>query len=99
MLCAPFEVVVLPVLGKRFHQRRLPALPNSNNGDTWKHRQIRMQKALGGTFHTLHCETDSLILQGRRAVLWSAKSKSHPDRFFSWALDVERRRGHNNSAS
>ena len=39
-----------------------------------------------------------LLIHGARAVLWSAKSKSDPGRFFSWALDVQRRRGHNKAA-
>src|SRR5262249_46537321 len=39
-----------------------------------------------------------LLIHGARAVLWSAKSKSNPDRFFSWALDIERRCGHNKAA-
>ena len=40
-----------------------------------------------------------MLIHGARAVLWSAKSKSDPGRFFSWALDVERRRGHNKAAT
>ena len=40
-----------------------------------------------------------LLIHGARAVLWSAKSKSDPGRFFSWALDVEQRRGHNKAAT
>jgi transposase len=40
----------------------------------------------------------TLLIHGGRAVLWSAKSKANPDRFFRWALDVERRCGHNKAA-
>ena len=39
-----------------------------------------------------------LLIHGARAVRWSAKSKSNPDRFFAWALELERRRGHNKAA-
>jgi transposase len=41
----------------------------------------------------------TLLIHGGRAVLWSAKSKSHADRFFSWALNLERRCGHNKAAT
>ena len=40
-----------------------------------------------------------LLIHGARAVLWGAKSKSNPDRFRSWALDVQQRRGHNKAAT
>jgi transposase len=40
-----------------------------------------------------------LLIHGARAVLWGAKSKSDPDRFRRWALDVQRRRGHNKAAT
>ncbi len=39
-----------------------------------------------------------LLIHGARAVLWAAKSKADPDRFRSWALDVQKRRGHNKAA-
>ena len=39
-----------------------------------------------------------LLIHGARAVLWGARSKSNPDRFRIWALDVQRRRGHNKAA-
>jgi transposase len=39
-----------------------------------------------------------LLIHGARAVLWAAKSKSDPDRFRLWGLDVQRRRGHNKAA-
>ena len=40
-----------------------------------------------------------LLIHGARAVLWAAKSKSDPDRFRTWALDVQERRGHNKAAT
>ena len=40
-----------------------------------------------------------LLIHGARAVLWAAKSKSDPDRFRLWALDVQKRRGHNKAAT
>jgi transposase len=36
-----------------------------------------------------------LLTHGARAVLHAAKAKKHPDRLRAWALDLERRRGHN----
>jgi transposase len=39
-----------------------------------------------------------LLIHGARSVLWAAKSKTDPDRFRTWALDVQRRRGHNKAA-
>ena len=39
-----------------------------------------------------------LLIHGARAVLWGAKSKSDPDRFRLWALEVQQRRGHNKAA-
>ena len=39
-----------------------------------------------------------LLIHGARAVLWGAKAKSDPDRFRLWALEVQRRRGHNKAA-
>jgi transposase len=40
-----------------------------------------------------------LLIHGARSVLWGAQSKSPPDRFRSWALDVQHRRGHNKAAT
>lgn len=40
----------------------------------------------------------TLLTHGARAVLRSAKLKERPDRLRAWALDVERRRGHNKAA-
>ena len=40
----------------------------------------------------------TLLTHGARAVLRSAKFKDRPDRLRAWALDVERRRGHNKAA-
>jgi transposase len=39
-----------------------------------------------------------LLTHGARSVLWAAKSKSKPDKFSTWALDVHRRRGHNKAS-
>lgn len=39
-----------------------------------------------------------LLIHGARAVLRGAQPKSGPDRFCRWALDVQRRRGHNKAA-
>lgn len=39
-----------------------------------------------------------LLIHGARAVLWSAKLAKEPDRLRSWALNVERLRGHNKAA-
>ena len=39
-----------------------------------------------------------LLIHGARAVLWAAKSKTDPDRFRIWALDIQSRRGHNKAA-
>ena len=40
-----------------------------------------------------------LLIHGARAVLFAAQSKSDPDRFRAWALDVQCRRGHNKAAT
>jgi transposase len=37
----------------------------------------------------------TLVIHGARSLLASAKSKSDPDRLRAWALELERRRGHN----
>jgi transposase len=37
----------------------------------------------------------TLLIHGARALLSGAKTKSEPDRLRAWALEVERRRGHN----
>lgn len=37
----------------------------------------------------------TLLIHGARAVLWAAKRVQSPDRLRSWALHVERLRGHN----
>jgi transposase len=39
-----------------------------------------------------------LLTHGARAVLWAAKSDKNPDRLRSWALKVQRLRGHNKAA-
>ncbi len=39
-----------------------------------------------------------LLIHGARAVLRGAQPKSDPDRFRTWALDLQRRRGHNKAA-
>jgi transposase len=41
-----------------------------------------------------------LLIHGARAVLWHAKAKaaSSPDRLRTWALQLERLRGHNKAA-
>lgn len=36
-----------------------------------------------------------LLTHGARAVLWKAKAHNKPDRLRTWALSLERRRGHN----
>jgi transposase len=39
-----------------------------------------------------------LLAHGARSVLWAAKSKSKPDKFSTWAVDIHRRRGHNKAS-
>lgn len=39
-----------------------------------------------------------LLVHGARSVLWSAKRKSQPDHIHTWALEIERLRGHNKAA-
>ena len=39
-----------------------------------------------------------LLIHGARAVLQGAPPKSNPDRFRRWALELQRRRGHNKAA-
>ena len=40
----------------------------------------------------------TLLIHGGRSVLAAAKSNPQPDRFRAWALECERRRGHNKAA-
>lgn len=39
-----------------------------------------------------------LLVHGARSVLWSAKRKNHQDHIHTWALGIERLRGHNKAA-
>ena len=39
-----------------------------------------------------------LLIHGARSVLWTAKQRVRPDRLRSWALALERTRGHNKAA-
>jgi transposase len=39
-----------------------------------------------------------LLVHGARSVLWSSKKKANLDRLRIWALEIERRRGHNKAA-
>jgi transposase len=41
----------------------------------------------------------TLLIHGARSVLLAAKRSKNPDRIQSWALDVEKRRGHNRTAT
>ncbi len=40
----------------------------------------------------------SLLIHGARAVLWAARRKA-PDRLRTWAVDLQRRQGHNRAAA
>lgn len=39
-----------------------------------------------------------LLIHGARSVLWAAKKSPHPDRLRTWALEIEKSRGHNKAA-
>jgi len=39
-----------------------------------------------------------LLTHGARSVLWASKGVKAPDRLRAWALEVQRRRGHNKAA-
>ena len=39
-----------------------------------------------------------LLIHGARSVLWAAKRRARPDRLRAWALEIERKRGHNKAA-
>jgi transposase len=39
-----------------------------------------------------------LLTHGARSVLWASKRVKAPDRLRAWALEVQRRRGHNKAA-
>jgi transposase len=39
-----------------------------------------------------------LLVHGARSVLWASKKLKDPDRLRSWALEIERSRGHNKAA-
>ena len=40
-----------------------------------------------------------LLIHGARSVLWHAKRMKHRDRLRSWALNLERKIGHNTAAA
>ena len=39
-----------------------------------------------------------LLIHGARSALRAAKSRAEPDRLQAWALEIEKRRGHNKAA-
>jgi transposase len=41
----------------------------------------------------------TLLIHGARSVLWTAKKLPHPDRLRAWALQTQRRCGHNKAAT
>jgi transposase len=67
-------------------------------GLTPREHSSGMQRRLGRISKHGDVYLRMLLIHGARAVLWAAQSKSDPDRFRAWALDVQRRRGHNKAA-
>jgi transposase len=57
------------------------------------------RRSLGRISKRGDCYLRMLLIHGARAVLWGAHSKAEPDRLRRWALDLQRRRGHNKAAA
>ena len=57
-----------------------------------------MRRRLGGISKQGDVYVRMLLIHGARAVLFAAKSKVHPDRLHAWAIEIQKRRGHNKAA-
>jgi transposase len=64
-------------------------------GLTPKEHSSGMKRRLGHITKHGDVYMRTLLIHGARALLSGAKTKSEPDRLRAWALEVERRRGHN----
>jgi transposase len=67
-------------------------------GLTPRERSSGLRRRLGAISKRGDSYLRMLLTHGARAVLWRAKSREHPDRLRAWALEIERRRGHNKAA-
>ena len=67
-------------------------------GLTPREHSSGLKRRLGGISKRGDTYLRMLLIHGARAVLVGAKSKSGPDRFRTWAIDLQRRRGHNKAA-
>jgi transposase len=70
----------------------------SDLGLTPREHSSGMKRRLGRISKRGHVYLRMLLIHGARAVLVGAQAKSGPDRFRAWAIDLQRRRGHNNAA-
>lgn len=67
-------------------------------GLTPRERSTGLIRRLGAISKRGNVYLRMLLTHGARAVLWTAKSRKRPDRLHAFALEVERRRGHNKAA-
>jgi transposase len=67
-------------------------------GLTPKERSSGLVRRLGSISKRGDTYLRMLLVHGARSVLWSAKRKDQPDHIHTWALEIERLRGHNKAA-
>jgi hypothetical protein len=67
-------------------------------GLTPRERSSGTRRRLGAISKRGDAYLRMLLVHGARAVLWHAKKVSHPTHLQTWALAVERHRGHNKAA-
>ncbi len=67
-------------------------------GLTPREHSSGLRRRLGGISKRGDIYLRMLLIHGARSVLNAAKSKDRPDRLQAWALEVQKRRGHNKAA-
>jgi len=80
--------------------RRFPTARHfaSYLGLTPRERSSGLRRRLGAISKRGDVYLRMLLTHGARAVIWRAKSRDKPDRLRAWALNIERKRGHNKAA-
>jgi transposase len=67
-------------------------------GLTPRERSSGLRRQLGRISKRGDTYIRMLLVHGARSVLWASKKSKNPDRLRSWALEIERSRGHNKAA-
>ena len=67
-------------------------------GLTPRERSSGLQRRLGRISKRGDSYIRMLLVHGARSVIWASKKSKNPDRLRSWALEIERTRGHNKAA-